>query len=269
MGRYSGLSILISLLLPAILTAAGQTGSGEIPVVSEFVGTTIDIPEQQYYRIFDNVPGFINAQFKETGTGFKATIRSRTGWQTRRYTAREFYDLGLAVDLAGPIDSLVLIELSGQITFERTVAAMQELPLGVKMVIYREGDRPARGRYQGFEGQYFHLKGRRSRINRVPLDGVKRIRYRDLPQPELRKDVKLAAATAVAGMLAGAGMNRLTSISGFNNRWANVFRGGIVGLAGAPVVMHIGRIQRAEVHWVKIPPQDREKITIFTILRFD
>ncbi|MEE9466580.1 MAG: hypothetical protein V3W14_13510, partial [Candidatus Neomarinimicrobiota bacterium] len=212
MGRYSGLSILISLLLPAILTAAGQTGSGEIPVVSEFVGTTIDIPEQQYYQIFDNVPGFISAQFKETGTGFKATIRTRKGWENRRYTAREFYDLSLAVDLAGPIDSLVLIELTGRITFEQTVTAMQELPLEVKMVIYREQGKPARGRYQGFEGQFFHLKGRRGRIERVPLDGVKRIRYRDLPQPELRKDAKFAATTAVAGMVAGAGLNRFLGI---------------------------------------------------------
>ncbi len=269
MRRFTGLSKLFSLLLMMGLLPARQMSSGEIPVVSKFVGTTIDIPEQQYYRIFEKVPDFINAQFQETGNGFKAIIRTRSGWRTRRYSAREFYDLGLAIDLAGPIDSLVLVELSGKIAFEEMVAAMQELPLGVKIVIYREKERRVRGRYQGFEGQHFHLQGRRGRLRLVPLDGVTRLRYRDLPQSELRKDVRVAAATTIAGMLAAAGLNRLLSVGGFDNRWSNVFRGGLAGLAASKITMHWGRVRRAEVHTVAISPEVREKIATYTILTFN
>lgn len=238
-------------------------------MVSKFVGTTIDIPEQKYYRIFDDVPDFINAQFQASGNGFKALIRTRSGWRSLRYSAREFYDLGLAIDLAGPIDSLVLLELTGKPAFEETVAAMQELPLGVRMVIYREREGKVRGRYQQFEGQYFHLQGRWGRMRLVPLAGVTRLRYRDLPQPELHKDVRVAAATTIAGMLAAAGLNRLLGVAGFDNRWSNVFRGGLAGLAASKLTMYLGRVRRAEVHTVSISPEVREKIATYTILTFN
>ncbi len=269
MRRFTGLSKLFSLLLLMGWLPARQMSPSEVPVVSKFVGTTIDIPEQQYYRLFEKVPDFINAQFQETGNGFKAIIRTRSGWQTRRYSAREFYDLGLAIDLAGPIDSLVLVELSGQLAFEETVAAMQELPLGVKMVIYREKESRVRGRYQGFEGQHLHLQTRRGRVRLVPLDGMTRLRYRDLPQPELLKDVRVAAATTITGMLAAAGWNRLQSVRGFDNRWSNVFRGGLAGLAASKFTIHLGRVRRAEVHTVAISPEVRKKIATYTILTFN
>ena len=269
MRRFTGLSTLLSLLLLVGWLPGGQMSSSEIQVVSKFVGTTIDIPEQQYYRLFDDVPDFINAQFQASGNGFKAVIRTRSGWRTRRYSAREFYDLGLAIDLAGPIDSLVLVELSGQPAFEETVAAMQRLPQGVKMVIYREEEGKVRGRYQRFEGQYFKLQGRWGRVNLVPLDGVTHLRYRDLPQPEIIKDVRVAAVTTAAGMASAAGLNWLLGVSGFDNRWSNVFRGGLAGLAVSKITMHWGRVRRAEVHTVGISPEVRKKITTYTILTFN
>jgi hypothetical protein len=269
MRRFTGLSKLFSLLLTVGLLPARQMSPGEVQVVSKFVGTTIDIPEQQYYRIFDKVPDFINAQFQGTGNGFKAIIRTRRGGLVRRYSAREFYDLGLAIDLAGPIDSLVLVELSGKPAFEETVAAMQELPLGVKMVIYREKDRRVRGRYQGFEGQHFHLQARRGRLRLEPLDGMTRLRYRDLPRPELLKDVRVAAATTIAGMLAAVGLNWKLRIRDFDSRGNNVFWGGLAGLAAAKFTMHWGRVRRAEVHRVTISPEVREKIATYTILTFN
>ncbi|UCD38517.1 MAG: hypothetical protein JSW54_03305 [Fidelibacterota bacterium] len=81
-----------TLLLSAIL--AGQMpSSDEIPVVSEYVGATIDIPEQEYYQIFGKVRGFLSAQFRETPKGFQAVIQTKRGWKRRTYTRREFYDL--------------------------------------------------------------------------------------------------------------------------------------------------------------------------------
>ncbi|MCH7851949.1 MAG: hypothetical protein IIC41_04075, partial [Candidatus Marinimicrobia bacterium] len=48
MRRFTGLSTLLSLLLLVGWLPGGQMSSSEIQVVSKFVGTTIDIPEQQY-----------------------------------------------------------------------------------------------------------------------------------------------------------------------------------------------------------------------------
>ncbi|MFB0517574.1 MAG: hypothetical protein ACETWG_13375, partial [Candidatus Neomarinimicrobiota bacterium] len=104
----------ISTLLLVSLLAGQQRGAWEIPVVSKYVGATIDIPEQEYYQIFGKARGFLSAQFRETAKGFEAIIQTERGWLTRSYTRREFYDLGLAVDLRGPIDPRVWVELSGQ-----------------------------------------------------------------------------------------------------------------------------------------------------------
>ena len=134
-GKYLNLLTRASVgLLAGSLVA--QTTGPDIRVVSQIVGATIDIPEQEYYRIFDRVEGFLSAQFLEVDGGFEARIRTERGRLRRAYSSRRFYDLGLAIDLRGPIDPLVLAVLSGQIAFEETVAHIARFPRGVVMAIY-------------------------------------------------------------------------------------------------------------------------------------
>lgn len=248
---------------------AQTAGPGDIRVVSQLVGSTIDIPEQEYYQIFDNVEGFLSAQFLEVDGGFEARIRTERRRLRRIFSPRRFYDLGLAIDLKGPIDPLVLAELSGQIAFEETVAHIERLPRGVVMAIYRHTAKRERGVFEGFEGHHFYLKGRRGRIKKVPIEGLVRLRYRDFPIPALEKDVKITVAAALAGLLAAAGYNRLSHVDGFAARWQNHFVGGLLGLGVSPFVVQWFRIKRAPVHLLKISPEIRKKIKIYTFIRFN
>ncbi len=248
---------------------AQTAGPGDIRVVSQLVGSTIDIPEQEYYQIFHSVEGFRTAHFLEVDGGFEARIRTERGRLRRLFSPRNFYDLGLAIDLKGPIDPLVLAELSGQIAFEETVAHIERVPKGVVMAIYRDAAKRQRGVFEGFEGHHFYLKGRRGRIKKVPIEGLVRLRYRDFPIPALDKDVKITAATALAGLLAAAGYNRLSQPDGFAARWQNNFLGGLMGLAVSPLVVQRFRIKRAAVHQLRISPETREKIKIYTFIRFN
>ncbi len=258
-----------SVLLLAGILAGQSRSSREIPLVSEFVGATIDVPEQEYYRIFDKVRGFLSAQFRETPDGFQALIRTKKGWVTRDYTRREFYDLSLAIDLTGPIDPGVWIELSGQRVFEETVAGIQELPLGVRMMLFYDSGRLGRGIYQGFTGHTLGLKNRLGMMKREPLEGLARIWYREHPTPDLKKDLRAYAASALAGMLLAEGWNRLTGVSNFDIRWRHRFAGGCFGLGFSPVIVHWFRVYRAPVHTVTIPRDTRMKIKTYAFIAFN
>ncbi len=250
--------------------AAGQSHSSrEIPLISEFVGATIDIPEEEYYQVFGDVRGFLSAQFHETANGFRAVIRTEKGWITRSYSPREFYDLALAIDLAGPIDPQVWVELSGKRVFEETVAGIGELPLGVRMILFSESGKLSRGVYQGFAGHHFRLEGRRGRVKEVPLEDVARIWYREHPVPDLRKDARAYAAMALTGMLLAEGWNRLFNVVDFDTRWRRLFTGAGLGLGISPLVVHWFRVQRAPVHTIKFPRETRKKIDTYTFIAFN
>ena len=236
--------------------------------MSEYVGTTIDIPEQEYYQVFDKVRGFLSAQFRETDRGYQAVIQTKRGWIRRSYSTREFYDLGLEIDLTGPIDPGVWAELSGQRVFEETVASMGELPVGVRMILVLESGRTRRGDYLGFEGHHFKLKGRRNTVDKVLLEDVAFIWYREGPVPDEKKDVRTYAIMALAGMLLGEGWNQLFQVDDFDTRWKHRFTGGFVGLCASPFVVYWFRVQRAPKHTVRIPRETRKKIDTYTFITF-
>lgn len=265
MRKFSGLSRALSLFLLAVAARGQVLPTEEIPVVSEYVGTTIDIPEQEYYQIFDRVRGFLSAQFQETSDGFEAVIQTERRWLKRRYSFRAFHDLALSIDLKGPIDPEVWKELSGQIVFEATVAEMQKLPTGVTMILFLESGKGYRGVYQGFEGRYFQLQSRR-RDRMVPLEDVLRIWYREGPVPDLEKDVRVYAVTALSGMAVAEGWNRLAGVDDFDTRWRNRFIGGLGGLCASPWIVHWLRVRRAPVHQLKLPRETRMKIDTFTYI---
>ena len=151
------LSLLSSLLLSGALSAQ-DSPDWEIPVISKLVGTTIDIPEQEYYQVFDNIEGFLTAQFVQTGSTFQARIRTVSGWRKRAYTARQFYDIGLSIDLMGDIDPVVLSRLKGEPNFERVMATLQRLPKDVSMTLYLQDGGRISGRFLGLDGHHFVLK---------------------------------------------------------------------------------------------------------------
>jgi hypothetical protein len=265
MRKYLGLSRAISPFLLAVTVHGQVLPTEEIPVVSDYVGTTIDIPEQEYYQIFEKVRGFLSAQFQDTPDGFEAVIQTERRWLKRRYTEREFYDLALSIDLRGPIDPEVWKEL--QIVFEETVADMQELPTDVTMILFLESGKGYRGVYQGFDGRHFNLKARR-RDREIPLEDVLRIWYREGPVPDLEKDVRAHAVTALLGMVVAEGWNSLAGIDDFDTKWRNRFIGGLGGLCASPWVVHWFRVRRAPVHIVKLPRETRMMIDTFTFITY-
>jgi len=269
MPKYiQSLSLLNCLLLSGALVAQDRP-DWEIPVISKLVGTTIDIPEQEYYQVFDNIDGFLTAQFVQTGSTFRARIRTLSGWRERAYTARQFYDVGLAIDLMGNIDPVVLSRLKGEPNFERVMVTLQQLPEEVSMTLYLQDGGSISGRYLGLDGHHFVFKKRRSlRTQRISMGKVSHLKYRDPPVAEVVGDSKIFAATALLGMTGALGISMLTGIEGFNARAGNFFRGGLVGLAIAPLPVRQIRILRGEVHGIEFEAGDVEKVRTYLFMEY-
>ncbi|MFC1480710.1 hypothetical protein ACFL6E_00490 [Candidatus Neomarinimicrobiota bacterium] len=262
MGRYISLSIALELLISGILF--GQTEvSPEIAVLSKYVGSSIEIPEQQYYDIFDNIDGFIKGQFRATADGFKANIRSEKGWIVRHFTSREFYDMGLAIDLAGPIDTLVFLEMSGTLAYAALVDTIKTLPKDVYMSLSRAGDKQVTGYFRKFDGQNIHMEKRFGKPRAVPLNKMTRIWYRDPPIADAQADMKITGYMILAGMMVGEGVNLALGTSDYEDRWQYRFAGGVGALTIAPAIMKIGRIRRAETHTMSIGKDIQELIRVY------
>jgi hypothetical protein len=262
MRRYSSLSIALEILILGVLS--GQTESSrEIPVLSKYVGSSIEIPEQQYYGIFDNVDGFIKGQFRSTGAGFKANIRTEKGWIVRNFTTREFYDIGLSIDLAGPIDTLVFLEMSGTLAYADLVDSIETLPRDVYMALSRAGDKRVTGYFREFDGENIYLEPRFGKPRAVSLNKMTRIWYRDPPVADVTADMKITGYMILTGMLVGEGINLLLGTSDYEERWQYRFAGGIGALTLAPAVMNIGRIRRADTHTMSIGKDIQELIRVY------
>ena len=262
MRSYLSISIALEILIGGVLS--GQTEVGpEIAVLSQYVGSSIEIPEQQYYGIFDNIDGFIKGQFRATGDGFKANIRTEKGWIVRHLTTREFYDIGLRIDLAGPIDTLVFLELSGSMAYADLGDSIASLPKDVYMVLSRSGAKRVTGYFREFDGQKIHLERRFGKLRAVPLNKLTRIWYRDPPQADVQADMKITGYLILAGMVVGEGINLLLGTSDYEDRWQYRFAGGIGSLTIAPAIMQLGRIRRADTHTMSIGKDIQELISVY------
>ncbi|MCH8328001.1 MAG: hypothetical protein IID15_05695, partial [Candidatus Marinimicrobia bacterium] len=198
---------------------------------------------------------------------FQARIRTANGWLKRNYSARQFYDLGLSIDLLGDIDPVVLARLKGVPNFERVMETMQQLPVEVIMTLYLAGGDRIKGRFMGLDGYHFMLQKRRSRSAvRVSIGKVTRLQYRDPPIADIKGDSRIFAVTSALGMGGALGLSMLANVNGFNARASHFFAGGLVGLALAPFPVRQVRMLRGELHPLDFEPGDLEKVRTYLFL---
>ena len=272
--KYFAWWLLANLFFAAALVTAQEQSLSEIAVVSKYVGATVDIAEQDYYQVFPRVRGFLSGQFIDTGKDIEAIILTKRGRTIRPYTRRAFYDLGVRIGLAGPIQPVDWAELSGQNAFDAVVDFITGIPPGVRISLYRGLKKPIRGTYRGFSGHTFRVvAGSVETIHEAALEEVTSIHYRNAtPVVDIPKDLRVVATTGLAGMLLGEGWNLARQALGRypqgNDAWFNRFLGGLVGLNGAIYAVRWVRQRRMPDYTLRISRKDREKIRTYTYLMF-
>ena len=97
---------------------------------------------------------------------------------------------------------------------------------------------------------------------------VTHLKYRDPPVAEIVGDSKIYAATALLGMTGALGLSLLADVEELDARTSNFFKGGLVGLAVAPLPVRQIRILRGEVHGVHFESGDLEKVRTYLFMEY-
>ena len=154
-----------------------------VAVVSEKVGTEIDIHENRFYRIFPEEKGFISAQIIDIGNGkFRITIvKQIKGMETtvRRYIDQsEFQKIQNKVDQLPHFTKERKIEMYEGMDFIRAEKIINDIPKPQFIVIKHADNKKLRGTLLKVEDNILYVQGP-SLIEKISLSDLDRISYRE------------------------------------------------------------------------------------------
>ena len=121
-----------------------------VAILSEKVGTEIDIHENRFYRIFPNEKGFVNAQIIDAGNGnFRITIvKQIQGMETtvRRYIDQDdFQKIQNRIDQLPDFTKERKIEMYEGMDFIRAEKIINDIPKPQFIVIKHGDNKKLRG----------------------------------------------------------------------------------------------------------------------------
>ena len=154
-----------------------------VAIVSEKVGTEIDIHENRFYRIFPDEKGFLSAQIVDIGNGkFRITIvKQIQGMETtvRRYIDQsEFQKIQNKVDHLPDFTKERKIEMYEGMDFIRAEKIINDIPKPQFIVIKHSDNKKLRGTLLKVEDNILYVQGP-SIIEKISLSDLDRISYRD------------------------------------------------------------------------------------------
>ena len=153
-----------------------------VAILSEKVGTEIDIHENRFYRIFPYEKGFVSAQIIDTGNGkFRITVvKQIEGMETmvRRYIDQsEFQKIQNRVNQLPDFTEERKIEMYEGMDFIRAEKIINDIPKPQFIVIKHSDNKKLRGTLLKVEDNVLYVQGP-SLIEKISLSDLDRISYR-------------------------------------------------------------------------------------------
>ena len=153
-----------------------------VAIVSEKVGTEIDIHENRFYRIFPDEKGFLSAQIVDVGNGkFRITIvKQIQGMETmvRRYIDQsEFQKIQNKVNQLPVFTKERKIEMYEGMDFIRAEKIINDIPKPQFIVIKHSDNKRLKGTLLKVEDNVLYVQGP-SLVEKINLSDLDRISYR-------------------------------------------------------------------------------------------
>ena len=153
-----------------------------IAIVSEKVGTEIDIHENRFYRIFSDEKGFMSAQIIDVGNGnFRITIvKQIQGVETmvRRYIDKDdFQKMQNRINQLPDFTKERKIEMYEGMDFIRAEKIINDIHKPQFIVIKHSDNKKLRGTLLKVEDNVLYVQGP-SLIEKISLSDLDRISYR-------------------------------------------------------------------------------------------
>jgi len=174
-------NIILGFYLVGILAA--QT---EIMILSQKVGTEIDMHENRFYRIFPKEKGFINAQIiRINKENFRVVIIKKVRGKERlvkRYISLDDYEkLQLHVDAQPELTEEARIEMYEGMDFLRAEKIVNEIPKPQYVILKHSGQKKWGGRLKGslfyVDENILHIQTPTT-IEKVHLSDLDQLSYR-------------------------------------------------------------------------------------------
>ncbi len=153
-----------------------------VAVLSEKVGTEIDVHENRFYRVFPKEKGFVSAQIIDLGNGkFRVTIVKKIkGTETK---VRRYIDQGEFKKIQSKINQLPYftkerkIEMYEGMDFLRAEKIINDIPKPQFVVIKHSDNKKLRGTLLKVEINILHIQSA-SLVEKISLNSLDKISYR-------------------------------------------------------------------------------------------
>jgi len=174
--------LLILKLFYSVLIIGNIYSQTSVAIVSEKVGTEIDIHENRFYRVFPNEPGFMSAQIIDLGDGqFRITIvKQIEGMEKRvlRYIDQsEFKKIQNKVEGLPDFTEERKIEMYEGMDFLKVEKIINDIPKPQFIIIKHGDNKILRGTLLKVEDNILHIQGP-SKVEKISLSSLDRISYR-------------------------------------------------------------------------------------------
>ncbi len=174
-------NIILGFYLVGVLAA--QT---EVMILSQNVGTEIDMHENRFYRIFPKEKGFINAQIiRIDKENFRVVINKKIRGKERlvkRFISLDDYEkLQLHVDAQSELTEKTKIEMYEGMDFLRAEKIINEIPKPQYVILKHSGQKKWGGRLKGslfyVDENMLHIQTPTT-IEKVHLSDLDQLSYR-------------------------------------------------------------------------------------------
>ena len=219
---------ILGFYLVGILAA--QT---EVMILSQKVGTEIDVHENRFYRIFPKEKGFINAQIiRINKENFRVVIIKKIRGKERlvkRYISLDDYEkLQLHVDAQPELTEKAKIEMYEGMDFLRAEKIVNEIPKPQYVVLKHSGQKKLKGSLFFVDKNMLHIQTPTT-IEKVHLSDLDQLSYRtEIGEYEYLRPY-LYGITGLTGFALAQKYNSQRQPE-TDIKWYNRFYGTIIGL---------------------------------------
>ena len=209
---------------------AAQT---EVMILSQKVGTEIDMHENRFYRIFPKEKGFINAQIiRIDKDNFRVVINKKIRGKERlvkRFISLDDYEkLQLHVDAQPELTEKAKIEMYEGMDFLRAEKIINEIPKPQYVILKHSGQKKLKGSLFFVDENMLHIQTPTT-IEKVHLSDLDQLSYRpEIGEYEYLRPY-LYGITGLTGFALAQKYNSQRNPE-TDIKWYNRFYGTIIGL---------------------------------------
>jgi hypothetical protein len=236
---------------------------GEVISLTKHIGHTLDAEENLYYKVFNDIPNFNNAQFYQVESNrivarisFIQYTENRIS--KRALTLKKFTDLQVKLNKMPKITDKIRDSFRDNLTYLRTKEVLENIPTGQFVSVKIRSNKWIKGTLLSYKRNTLQLQTPFS-IKKIPITQMERINYREKIIKRPNWKIYFYGIAALMGFTLMETWNHQTSPE-WSLKWHNRFSGAIIGLIAGSEVYDASMILLTKKTQFGLTPEELEKL---------